>query len=54
MGVQIREPAVTLLAKRLNPIGDSFHGERRELAGAPLRIAPAFDEPGALENFQMF
>ena len=54
MSVQIVEPLLPLPAERLYPIGNVFHGERRELARPPLRIAPALDEAGALEYLQMF
>src|SRR3954447_1931579 len=37
----------------LDPVGDLFERRRLEVAGAPLRVAAAGDEAGALEHLQM-
>lgn len=54
VGLEIVEPAFPLLAEGLDPVRDLFHRRGREPARTPLRVAPAHDEPGPFEHFQMF
>src|SRR5262249_14055778 len=48
--IQPFEARVPEAAKVLGPLGDLLERRRPEPAGAPLRLAPARDQAGALEH----
>src|SRR6476469_1075534 len=48
------EPGVPELPVLVEPLRGVFEGARFEAARPPLRVAPASDEAGVLQHFQMF
>src|ERR1051326_3429725 len=51
--VEAVERLLPKLFVMLDPVGGLFERRRREVAAAPLRVAAAGDEAGALEHLQM-
>src|SRR4051812_22676499 len=47
------EPFFPELAIAIEPIVDAFEGRRLEPTRAPLRLATACDQPGALEHLEV-
>src|ERR1700722_4522449 len=54
MCVQIVEPTLPLVSKRLNPVGNVFKRDCGKIAWPPLRVAAARNEASLLKNAKVF
>src|SRR5215831_14734908 len=53
VAVQPAEALLPMLPVELDPVGHALQRVRLQPAGAPLRLAAALDQPGALEHLQV-